>query len=182
MSAYNPKDYFTWFLEVIPSLIGVILLLVTYKNFKLTPLLYILILVHSAILMAGGHFTYAEVPFPNLFGSIFGEGRNNFDKLGHFAQGFIPAIIAREILIRKNVVSVRKWLNFIIISICLSFSAAYELVEWLVAVLSGEGADAFLGTQGYVWDTQTDMFMALIGSIVSVLALSKLHDNQLKNM
>lgn len=132
--------------------------------------------------MVGGHFTYAEVPLPNLFGNLFGEGRNNFDKLGHFAQGFIPAIIAREILVRKNVVSAKKWLNFIIISICLSFSAMYEFIEWFVAVLSGEGADAFLGTQGYVWDTQTDMFMALIGAAISLLTLSKLHDNQLKKM
>jgi putative membrane protein len=132
--------------------------------------------------MVGGHFTYAEVPLPNLFGNLFGEGRNNFDKLGHFAQGFIPAIITRELLIRKNIVSTKTWLNFMIISICLSFSAMYELIEWCVAVLSGEGADAFLGTQGYVWDTQTDMFMALIGAIISLLILSKLHDNQLEKI
>ncbi|HEY6528711.1 MAG TPA: DUF2238 domain-containing protein [Cellvibrionaceae bacterium] len=165
-----------------PALIGAVVLLFTYKKFKLTPLLYILILIHCAILMLGGHFTYAEVPLPNLFGSLFSEGRNNFDKIGHFAQGFVPAIIAREILVRKNVVNIKKWLNFIVITICLSFSALYELIEWLVALLSGEGADAFLGTQGYVWDTQTDMFMALVGSVVAVLTLSKLHDKQLKNV
>jgi putative membrane protein len=165
-----------------PALIGAVVLLFTYKKFKLTPLLYILILIHSAILMLGAHFTYAEVPLPNLFGSLFGEGRNNFDKIGHLAQGFVPAIIAREILIRKNMVNIKKWLSFLVISICLSFSALYELIEWLVALLTGEDADAFLGTQGYVWDTQTDMFMALAGSVVAVLTLSKLHDKQLKNI
>lgn len=178
-SAYMPKDYFTWFLEVVPSLIGVCVLGLTFKKFPLTPLLYVLILIHSIILMIGGHYTYAEVPIPEIFSGWFEDGRNNFDKLGHLAQGFVPAIIAREILIRKQVMHTTKWLNVVVVSFCLSFSALYELLEWLVAELTGENAEAFLGTQGYVWDTQTDMLMALVGAILSLITLSKLHNRQL---
>lgn len=148
----------------------------TYKNFKLTTLLYILILVHSIILMIGGHYTYAEVPF---FDGLFGMERNNYDKVGHFFQGFVPALIAREILIRKNVLNKKSWLNIIIISITLAFSAFYELIEWWVAIATGENAEAFLGTQGYIWDTQSDMALALFGAIVSIVLLSKLHNRQL---
>jgi len=175
-SGINPKDYFTWFLEVVPALIGFIVILLTYKSFKLTTLLYILILVHSIILMIGGHYTYAEVPF---FDNLWGMERNNYDKVGHFFQGFVPALIAREILIRKDVINSRSWLNIIIISITLAFSAFYELVEWWVALATGEDAEAFLGTQGYIWDTQSDMALALLGAILSIVLLSKLHDREL---
>ena len=129
--------------------------------------------------MIGGHYTYAEVPF---FDGLFGADRNNYDKVGHFFQGFVPALLAREILIRKNVVNGKQWRNVIIVSICLAFSAFYELIEWWVALMSGEDAEAFLGTQGYVWDTQSDMGLALFGAICSLLVLSKIHDQQINQI
>jgi putative membrane protein len=181
-SAVAPKDYFTWFLEVAPALIGGMFLLATYKTFKLTPILYFFILLHCIVLMVGGHYTYAEVPLFDTIKDIFGSERNNYDKVGHFFQGFVPALLAREILIRKQIVNGNKWLIYIILAIILSFSAFYELVEWWVALASGEGAEAFLGTQGYVWDTQSDMGFALLGGIMSLLILSKIHDKQLKNL
>jgi len=177
-SGIDPKDQFTWFLEVIPALIGAVVMTLTYKNFRLTPLLYFFILLHCIVLMVGGHYTYAEVP---LFDNLFGATRNNYDKVGHFFQGFVPALLAREILLRKNVVNSKGWLNIIVVSICLAFSALYELIEWWVALATGENAEAFLGTQGYVWDTQSDMAWALSGAIFSLLLLSKLHDKQLAN-
>ncbi len=176
-SGINPKDQFTWLLEVIPAMIGLALIASTYKYFKLTSLLYFFILVHCIVLMIGGHYTYAEVP---LFDNLFGSERNNYDKVGHFFQGFVPALLAREILLRKQVVNGRGWLTLFVISVSLAFSAFYELIEWWVAVLTGENAEAFLGTQGYVWDTQSDMALALFGAICSLLLLSKLHDTQLK--
>ncbi len=176
-SGINPKDQLTWLLEVAPAMIGLVLIAVTYKSFKLTSLLYVLILAHCIILMVGGHYTYAEVPF---FDGLFGAERNNYDKVGHFFQGFVPAILAREILIRKNAVNGSGWRNLFVISICLAFSAFYELIEWGVAEASGEGADAFLGTQGYVWDTQSDMLLALVGAICALMLLSRFHDKQLK--
>lgn len=142
-------------------------------------LVYALILIHSLILMQGGHYTYAEEPFFNWLKEVFGWPRNNYDKVGHFAQGFIPAMVAREILLRKAVVSERRWLNFLVICVCLALSAFYELLEWGVAVLSGTGADAFLATQGYIWDTQSDMGLALLGAILALLVLAKTHDRQL---
>ncbi len=181
-SGIRPYDYFTWFLEVVPAIIGVIILFKTEKSFPLTILVYNLILIHSIILMIGGHYTYAEVPFFNTLKDIFELSRNNYDKIGHFAQGFVPAMIAREILIRKKIVNSKPWENFIIITICLSFSALYELIEWWVAISSGESAEAFLGTQGYVWDTQSDMGIALLGAIAALIILSKTHDKQLKNI
>ncbi len=141
-SAIGPKDYVTWTLEVLPAIIALVILAMTEKSFPLTPLAYNLILIHAVILMIGGHYTYAEVPLGDLF-----SDRNNYDKLGHFAQGFVPALIAREILLRKAVVDSRKWLNFFILCICLAISAFYELIEWWVALLSDEAAEAFLGTQ-----------------------------------
>lgn len=177
-SAIDPKSYFTWFLEVIPAIIAIILLAWTRRSFPLTALAYAMILFHAVILMVGGHYTYAEVPF----GDLLGTGRNNYDKIGHFAQGFVPALLAREILIRKAVVLSRKWLNFFVITTCLAISAFYELIEWWVAELSGESAEAFLGTQGYLWDTQSDMAMALLGAILSVMILARYHDRQLKNL
>ena len=182
-SAVLPKDPFTWFLEVLPVFIGLCILLLTYKKFPLTPLLYILILIHMVVLMVGGHYTYAEVPLFDWIKQAFDHSRNNYDKVGHFAQGFIPAILAREILIRKDVIKGAKiWLNFIILSIVLAFSAFYELVEWWVALVVGEDAEAFLGTQGYTWDTQSDMGYALGGAIVAILLLSKLHDRQISEV
>ena len=178
-SGINPKDQFTWLLEVLPALIGIIILTFTYNRFRLTTLTYILILIHSIILMVGGHYTYAEVPLFDWLKDVFELNRNNYDKVGHLAQGFIPAIIAREILIRKSIVPDKGWLNFIIICICLAISAFYELIEWWVAVLSGESAEAFLGTQGYVFDTQSDMFLALLGSVIALILLSRMHDKQL---
>jgi len=177
-SAISPHDYPTWFMELLPALIGIVLLLWTRQRFPLTPMLYILILIHCLILMVGGHYTYAEVPLFDQLSEFFGWQRNNYDKLGHFAQGFVPAILAREILIRRNVVRSSGWLFFIIVSICLAFSAFYELLEWWVAAASGDAADAFLGTQGYIWDTQSDMMLAMIGSITSLLLLRSWHDRQ----
>lgn len=177
-SAIEPKDTLTWILEVLPAIIALVLLIFTRKSFPLTPLLYVMILIHCVILMIGGHYTYAEVPF----GDLLGTGRNNYDKLGHFAQGFIPALVAREILIRKQVVPSMKWLHFFVVCFCLAFSAFYELIEWWVAEISGESAEAFLGTQGYVWDTQSDMALALLGAILAIAVLSKFHDKQLSRI
>ena len=177
-SAIGPKDYLTWFLEVLPAVVAIFLLAYTRKTFQLTSLAYGMILVHAIILMVGGHYTYAEVPF----GDILGTGRNNYDKIGHLAQGFIPALLAREILIRKSVVVSKNWLNFFVVTTCLAISAFYELIEWWVAELSGESAEAFLGTQGYMWDTQSDMALALLGAILSLVCLSKTHDSQIQKI
>lgn len=181
-SLVNPKDLFTWFLEVLPAIIALIVLVFTYNKFRLTPLVYSLILIHCIILMVGGHYTYAQVPLFDFFKELLDQDRNNYDKLGHFAQGFVPAMIAREIIIRKNIISGEAWRNFFIVCFCLAFSAFYELVEWWVAIYSGEGANDFLGTQGYIWDTQSDMFWALIGSILALLVLRKYHSKQLLNI
>jgi putative membrane protein len=178
-SAYHPADGFTWFLEVLPALLGLAVLLYTRRSFPLTPLAYLLVLVHCIILMVGGHYTYAEVPLFDWLGELFGWSRNNYDKVGHLAQGFIPALLAREILLRKAVVAGYGWLNFLVVCFCLALSAVYELVEWWVALLSEEAADAFLGTQGYVWDTQSDIAWALLGAVLSLLLLGRMHDRQL---
>jgi putative membrane protein len=154
----------------------------TYNRFRLTPLAYFLILVHSIILMVGGHYTYAEVPLFDWIRDIFGMARNNYDKIGHLAQGFIPAVIAREILLRLKVISKKSWLAFIVICICLAISAFYELIEWCAALLSGAAAEAFLGTQGYIWDTQSDMAIALLGTTLALLFLAKIHDRQLQDI
>lgn len=179
-SSINPKDYFTWFLEVFPAIVALIILTFTYKNFKFTPLVYSLILIHSIILMVGGHYTYSEVPLFDFIKDFFNHDRNNYDKLGHFAQGFIPAMVAREIIIRKNIINIEAWRNFFIVCFCLGFSAFYELIEWWVAILSNDSANDFLGTQGYIWDTQSDMAWALFSSIIALILLRKYHDNQLK--
>ena len=178
-SGINPKEQFTWFLEVLPAVIGILVLLFTFKKFRFTNLVYVLIFFHCAILIIGGHYTYAEVPLFDWVRDVFDQSRNNYDKLGHFAQGFVPAMIARELLIRKNVILKTNWLPFVVVCIALAISAAYELIEWAVSVMSGEGGDSFLGTQGYVWDTQSDMLFALIGAIVALLTLSKIHNKQL---
>ncbi len=181
-SGLMPKDRFTWFLEVFPALIGFVVLARTYQTFRLTLLVYWLVLLHCIILMVGGHYTYAEVPLFDTLKDLFGSPRNNYDKIGHFAQGFVPALLAREILIRKAVVSGPGWLHFLVVCFCLAFSAFYELVEWWVALASGEDAEAFLGTQGYVWDTQSDMAIALLGAIAALVFLSKKHDAQLRKV
>src|SRR6185503_13321477 len=178
-SAVNPQDYFTWFLEAAPALIIFVILAATYKRFPLTPLAYTLILCHCLILFLGAHYTYAEVDTFKFIRDLFGWHRNIYDKLGHFAQGFVPAIIAREILVRHQVVNGRSWLNLFVVSICLAFSALYELFEWAVAVATGDSAESFLGTQGYMWDTQSDMAMAFLGALLALTLLAKLHDRQL---
>lgn len=179
-SAVDPRDRLTWWLEVLPALMAAVVLAATRRRFPLTPLLYALILVHAVILMVGGHYTYAEVPAGEWLQALTGSDRNDYDKLGHFAQGFVPAIAAREILLRHRVLARRGWLAFIVVCICLAISASYELVEWWAALLSREAAEAFLGTQGYVWDTQSDMGWALSGALAALLALSHLHQRQLE--
>jgi len=179
-SLINPKDLFTWFLEVFPAIIGFIILFITYKKFQFTNLIYFLILTHCIILMIGGHYTYAEVPFFDYVKEFLNQDRNNYDKIGHLAQGFVPAMIARELIIRKNIINTNVWRNFFIICFCLALSALYEIVEWLVAITTNDAANDFLGTQGYIWDTQSDMAWALVGSIIALLSLSKYHDKVLQ--
>ena len=178
-SAIETRDRPTWYLEVFPVIIGVIVLAATYNSFRLTSLIYILILLHCIVLLVGGHYTYAEVPLFNDMKSIFGSERNNYDKVGHIVQGFVPAMIARELIIRLEIIRGRHWRNFFIICFVLALSAFYELLEWWVALFSEQAAEAFLGTQGYEWDTQSDMGYALIGAIAALMLLSKLHDRQL---
>jgi putative membrane protein len=181
LSGIHPKEYFTWLLEVSPAIVGLIVLILTFKTFQFTNFTYLFILIHCYILFLGGHYTYAEVPLFDWIKDTFNHSRNNYDKLGHFAQGFVPAIITRELFIRKNVVSNKNYFNFIIIAICLAISAAYEWIEWWVSIGTGEGGDAFLGTQGYVWDTQSDMLLATIGASCMLLFLSKKHDVAINN-
>ena len=178
-SGLYPKDRFTWFLETAPALAGFAVLAYTYNRFRLTPLVYTLILIHCGILMVGGHYTYAEVPLFDYFKDVFGWVRNDFDKVGHFAQGFVPVLIAREIVIRRKIINGVLWQSFFCVCFCLAFSAFYELVEWWVSVAVGENADAFLGTQGYVWDTQSDMAFALLGAILGIVIFGKLHTRQI---
>lgn len=179
-SAIDPRDRPTWFLEVFPVILGVAVLAVSYRSFRLTSLLYVLILLHCIVLLVGGHYTYAEVPLFNDIQSMLGSERNNYDKIGHFMQGFVPAMIARELIIRLEIICGRYWRSFFIICFTLALSAFYELLEWWVALISGTAAEAFLGTQGYEWDTQSDMGYALIGTAAALVLLSKLHDRQLK--
>ncbi len=181
-SGFHPKDQPTWFLEVFPALVGLVVLAWTYRSFRLTPLLYFLILVHGIILMVGGHYTYAEVPLFDWLAELFDWSRNNYDKFGHLAQGFVPAMIARELILRKRIVQGAAWQNFFIITFCLALSAFYEMMEWWVALVSEEAAEAFLGTQGYVWDTQSDMLYALVGALLALGLLRKLHDSQLAEL
>ena len=181
-SGINPHDYLTWALEVIPAIIGFIVMAATYKKFRLSNLTYTLITIFAIIMMVGGHYTYAEVPFFNWVRDAGFGHRNNYDKIGHFVQGVTPAILARELLIRKSPLKRGKWLFFIVVCIALAISASYELVEWMVSEFTGSAGDAFLGTQGYVWDTQTDMAMALIGSIAAQLFLNKYHDKSMDSV
>ena len=179
VSAYHAYDPFTWVLEVFPAVIGVTVLVVTYRSFPLTNLLYFLIFLHSLILMGGGHYTYARVPLGFWMERTFHFTRNHYDRIGHFAQGFVPAIAAREVFLRKKIVKRGPWLVAIVVFGCLGVSALYELFEWVTAVTMGSSADAFLGTQGDPWDTQEDMCMAGIGAISAFLLLSRIHDSQI---
>jgi putative membrane protein len=181
-SAIHPHDYFTWILEVFPALIAAAILVPTYNRFRLTTLLYTLIGIHAIILMVGGHYTYAEVPLGNWVRDAFHQSRNNYDRLGHFAQGFVPALGARELFLRKKIVRGKGWLFTIIVLCCLGISAIYELIEWRTAVASGSAADAFLGTQGDPWDTQEDMATAFVGAVVALLAFGSYHDRQLRKL
>ena len=178
-SAIRPHDVPTWVLEVLPAVAGATILAATRRRFPLTTLLYVLILAHCVILIVGGHYTYAEVPLGDWVRDLTGGTRNNYDKLGHFAQGFVPALIARELALRLGIFRTRAWMNVFIVGFCLGISAFYELIEWWVALLSDEAADAFLGTQGYVWDTQSDMMLALVGAIAALVLLGRWHDRQI---
>jgi len=181
-SGWQPHDRLTWWLEIFPGLAGLIVLMATYRRFRFTTLCYTLIALHIAILCVGGHYTYARVPLFDWLRDVFGWHRNHYDRLGHFAQGLVPAMIAREIFIRLNVVAKRGWMPFLIVCVCLAISAFYELIEWWTALVSGDAAVSFLGTQGDVWDTQEDMLMALIGAICALVFLRPLQDRQLARM
>lgn len=181
-SGWMPKDYPTWFLEVAPALIAFAILWCTRRRFPLTPLVHWLVLLHCLILMVGGHYTYAEVPLFDWIAEQSGQSRNNYDKVGHLAQGFVPALCARELILRLHIINGRIWGAFFAVCFCLALSAFYELIEWWVALLSDEAAEAFLGTQGYVWDTQSDMLMALIGALLALVTLHRYHDRQLARL
>ena len=182
LSAIAPYDRATWFLEVAPILIGAPLLIVTHKSFPLTPLLYRLLFLHALILILGGHYTYARVPLGTWFQDLFNLSRNHYDRLGHFAQGFVPAILIRELLLRTSPLQPGKWLFILTTATCLAFSALYELFEWATALALGPSATDFLGTQGDQWDTQADMFMALVGALVAQLFLSRWHGRELAKL
>lgn len=181
-SGIGPADRATWALEVAPPIVGIGVLIYFYPTFRMTDLAYWLVAIFSIVMMIGGHYTYAEVPFFNWLRDTFDLSRNHFDRLGHILQGFVPAILAREVLIRLGVLARPRWLFYLVISICLAISAFYELVEWWVALLSEDAAESFLGTQGDNWDTQWDMFLALSGATASLLLLSRLHDRQMKKL
>jgi putative membrane protein len=182
LSGYRPYDRGTWLLEVLPVVIALPILWATYRRFPLTTLLYVLIFLHALVLMLGGAYTYARVPLGFQIQDLFHLGRNPYDKIGHFFQGFVPALVAREILIRGGFVRGRRMLVFIAMCIVLAISAAYELIEWAAALALGQGAEAFLGTQGDPWDTQSDMFMALVGGVLALTLLSRLHDRQIERL
>jgi putative membrane protein len=181
-SAVRPHDYFTWFLETVPAMIALVVLAWTYPRFRFTPLVYTLICAHIMVLCIGGHYTYAEVPLFNWVRDHFHQSRNNYDRVGHFMQGFVPAMVARELLTRLKVVRNRWWLAYIVFAICMSITALYELFEWRVAVATGAASDAFLGTQGDPWDTQEDMATCMIGTIASLLLLSRWQDRQIARL
>ena len=178
-SGIGPYDRATWYLEVAPVVIGAALLIATHRRFPLTPLLYRLIFLHALVLILGGHYTYARVPVGFWVQDLLDLARNHYDRFAHFVQGFVPAVLAREILLRRSPLRPGGWLFFLVVCVCLAFSATYELAEWLAAVIGGSAADEFLGTQGDVWDTQWDMFMALLGALAAQLTLARVHDREL---
>ncbi len=179
LSAIRPFDYFVWLLEVLPVFLALAALLPTYRRFRLTPLAYRLIFLHACVLTLGAHYSYAEVPPGHWVKDALGLARNHYDRLGHLSQGFFPAIVAREVLVRTSPLRPGRWLFFLVTCVCLAFSALYELIEWWTAVATGEAATAFLGTQGDVWDTQWDMFLCLCGALSSQLLLAPAHDRAL---
>ena len=181
-SLINPKEYFTWVLEVFPAIIGLIVLMATFKKLRFTDFVYTLILIHCCILFVGGHYTYAEVPLFDWIRDVFHQSRNNYDKVGHLAQGFVPALIIRELFIRTKIVNKKGWLSFITVSICMAISVTYEFIEWFVSIATGSAGDSFLGTQGYIWDTQSDMLYATIGSVLGLLIFSRYQDKQIKKI
>ena len=178
-SGISPKDRLTWGLEVAPAVIGLVVLFALRNRFRFTPLLQTLIAAHMILLAVGGHYTYAEVPVGNWLRDAFNLGRNHYDRLGHFAQGFVPALIAREIILRLDMISSRAWAAFFALCVAMTVSAVYELIEWIAAAIYGQNADAFLGGQGDIWDTQKDMACALAGAVCAVLAFSRWHDRQI---
>jgi len=180
LSGLAPHDRFTWFLEVLPVILAVPTLLLTARSFPLTPLAYRLLALHAAVLLVGGHYTYAEVPLGYWLQDLFGFARNHFDRIGHFVQGFVPAIVVRELLLRRSPLQPGPWTFWLVASVCLAFSACYELFEWAMALATGEAADAFLGTQGDQWDTQWDLFLALVGALSAQLFLGRCHDRALR--
>jgi putative membrane protein len=182
VSALHPYDATTWILEVFPVLVGAPILIATWRRFPLTPLVYRLLFLHALILIVGGHYSYARVPLGSWMEHVFGLTRNDYDRIGHFAQGFVPAMLAREILLRKSPLRPGGWLSFLVVCFCLALSACYEFVEWWSALIGGASAAAFLGTQGDVWDTQWDMLFALIGATCAVLLLSRVHDRALARL
>ena len=182
LSGIQSHDYFTWILEVFPGIMGFLILTITFKRFRFSYLTYIFILIHCYILFVGGHYTYAQVPLFDWIKEVFHQSRNNYDKVGHFAQGFVPAMIIRELFVRLKVVNNGKWLPFLTVCVCMSISALYEFFEWFVAVVSGQSSEAFLGTQGDVWDTQSDMLFAAIGAICMVLFLSGIQDKLISKL
>ena len=179
LTAWAPKDRLTWALEAAPAVIAVVVLASLYRRWRLTPLVLVLVFVHCAILMIGAKYTYAEVPWFSWLRDEFGLARNYYDRVGHLAQGFVPAMIAREVLLRNAVLPRGPWLFFLVTCVCLAISATYEFIEWWVALASGEAAEAFLGTQGDVWDTHWDRFLALVGAILAQVLLARVHDRQL---
>ena len=182
VSGIGPKDRLTWWMEVAPFLIALPVLLATYRRFRFTELVYVLIALHACVLFLGGHYTYAEVPLGFWAQRVLGLARNDYDRVGHFFQGFVPALVTREVLLRRTPLRTGGWLTFLVLSVCLAVSALYELVEWGAAVMLHQGADAFLGTQGDPWDTQSDMFCALIGAVTALLLLSRVQDRQIQEL
>jgi len=181
-SAWRPHDRFTWWLEVTPGLVGIAVLLANYRRFRFTTLCYTLIALHICVLCVGGHYTYARVPLFDWLRPLFAWQRNNYDRLGHFMQGFVPAILAREVILRLGVLARQNWLPFVVLSICLAISALYELIEWWAALLSGTAANDFLGSQGDVWDTQSDMCTALVGAALALIFLSAVHNRAIRKI
>jgi putative membrane protein len=179
ISAINPHDYFTWILEVFPAILGLIALVLTFKRFRFSYFTYIMILAHCYVLFIGGHYTYAMVPLFDWIKEAFHQTRNNYDKVGHFTQGFVPALIARELFARKNIIQKRGWLAVLTVCVCTTISVLYEFLEWFVSVMSGSSGNSFLGTQGDIWDTQSDMLFAMIGATCMVLFFAGLQDKML---
>lgn len=175
-SVVEPKSYLTWVLEIVPLLIGLYILIVTYRRFRFTNMVYSIVFMTFCIALVGAHYTFSEVPFFDWIKDTFNQSRNNFDKLGHFSQGFLPALITRELLIRLKILKDRRWMNVFVLSVSIAISVVYELIEWAVAIIAGGTAEAFLGTQGYVWDAQSDLLFAIIGAAFALMAFSKWHD------